>query len=75
VQHRLTAPPCGTTLILPDQIRDMLIHENYLSQKDIEICLAFDIYALAAQPEHEQMRALHEVLRAKYGSDDASGAA
>ena len=25
-----------------DQIREVLIHENYLSQKDIEICQGFD---------------------------------
>ncbi len=43
--------------------------------KDIEICLGFDIDAVATQPEHKPMRDLHEVLRTKYGSDDASGAA
>ena len=58
-----------------DQIREILIHENYLSQKDIEICLAFDIEAVATQPEHKPMRELHEALRTKYGSDDASGPA
>ena len=58
-----------------DQIRETLIHDNYLSQKDIAICLGFDIESLAAQPEHKHMRELHEVLRTKYGSDDASGAA
>src|SRR4030066_151800 len=26
-----------------DQIREVLIHENYLSQKDIELCAAFNI--------------------------------
>ena len=26
-----------------DQIREVLIHGNYLSQKDIEICLCFDV--------------------------------
>lgn len=26
-----------------DQIREVLIHAHYLSQKDIEICAAFDI--------------------------------
>jgi hypothetical protein len=58
-----------------DQIREVLIHENYLSQKDIEICLGFDIESVAAQPEHRPMRDLHEVLRAKYGSDVANNAA
>ena len=58
-----------------DQIREILIHENYLSQKDIKICLGFDIESLAAQAAHQAMRELHEVLRTKYGWDDASGAA
>ncbi|HEX5010777.1 MAG TPA: hypothetical protein VFY71_10270 [Planctomycetota bacterium] len=58
-----------------DQIREVLIHENYLSQKDIEICLGLDIESVATQPEHKPMRELHDVLRAKYGSDVASGAA
>jgi len=58
-----------------DQIREVLIHENYLSQKDIEICLGFDIESVVTQPEHKPMRELHEVLCAKYGSDDARGAA
>jgi len=58
-----------------DQIREILIHENYLSQKDIEICVGFDIDSVATQPEHKPMRELHEVLRTKYGSDDASGTA
>ena len=57
-----------------DQIREVLIHENYLSQKDIEICLGFDIGSLAARPEDKPMLELHEVLRGKYGLDDARGA-
>jgi hypothetical protein len=58
-----------------DQIREVLIHENYLSQKDIEICLRFDIESLAAQPDHGHMRELHDVLRTKYGTDNARGTA
>jgi len=30
-----------------DQIREVLIHGNYLSKKDIEICLGFDVETLA----------------------------
>jgi hypothetical protein len=33
-----------------DQIREVLIHGNYLSHKDIEICLDFDVESLAAGP-------------------------
>jgi len=57
-----------------DQIREVLIHGNYLSQKDIEICLGFNLASLAQQPEFENMRTLHEALKMEYGSDDEHGA-
>lgn len=57
-----------------DQIREVLIHENYLSQKDIGICLGFDIAGLVDQPEFESIRALHEALILEYGPDDDRGA-
>ena len=57
-----------------DQIREMLIHGNYLSQKDISICLSFDLTSLAQQPEFESMRTLHEALKMEYRSDDEHGA-
>ena len=53
-----------------DQIREMLIHGNYMSQKDIEICLGLDIASLAGHPQVENMRELHETLKAAYGSED-----
>jgi hypothetical protein len=56
-----------------DQIREVLIHENYLSQKDIEICLGFDLAGIAAQPEFDSIRTLHEVLKSEYGPDDEYG--
>ena len=34
-----------------DQIREVLIHGNYLSQKDIEICLGFDLGFWGVVPE------------------------
>lgn len=57
-----------------DQIREVLIHGNYLSQKDIDICLGSDLASLAQQPEFESMRTLHEALKVEYGSDDEHGA-
>lgn len=56
-----------------DQIREMLIHGNYLSQKDIEICLGFDVASLADQSEIGSIRTLHEALTSAYGSDDDHG--
>lgn len=56
-----------------DQIREMLIHGNYLSQKDIEICLGFDIESVATEPDHENMRELHLAIVAAYGAVNENG--
>ncbi len=53
-----------------DQIREVLIHGNYLSQKDIEICLGFDLAGIAGRPEIAGIRTLHEALKSEYGPDD-----
>ena len=53
-----------------DQIRELLIHDNYLSQKDIEVCHGFNLSGLADQAEIENMRELHQALKAEYGSTD-----
>ncbi len=54
--------------VTADQIREVLIHGNYLSQKDIEICLGFDLTALAEQPAGEDIQDLHECLKSGYGA-------
>ena len=51
-----------------DQIREVLIHGNYLSQKDIEICLKFDLSSLDQQPVGEDVRQLHECLVSGYSA-------
>lgn len=58
-----------------DQIREVLIHGNYLSQKDIEICLGFDIESLSDRPEISAMREMHAVLVETYKSEAANSAA
>jgi hypothetical protein len=50
-----------------DQIREILIHENYMSQKDIEICHSFDLASLANELQYSNMRELHNALIAEYG--------
>jgi hypothetical protein len=52
-----------------DQIREVLIHGNYLSQRDIEICIGFDLGTFAARPEYQTMRELHDALVAAYGEE------
>lgn len=46
-----------------DQIREVLIHGNYMSQKDIEICLGFDLAGIAERPEIASIRTLHVALK------------
>ena len=54
-----------------DQIREVLIHGNYLSQEDIGICFGFDLASLVDQSQHDNMRELHDALKAGYGYEDA----
>jgi hypothetical protein len=49
-----------------NQIREVLIHENYFSQKDIEICCAFDIAEFAKHPHFTAIESLHQTLLATY---------
>lgn len=51
-----------------DQIREVLIHENYLSQKDIEVCLGMDLASLESGEGVEEMTVLHEELKKAYES-------
>lgn len=52
-----------------DQIREVLIHANYLSQKDVDICRGFDIGTLADHPGYPAIQALHDSLMANYSGD------
>ncbi len=52
----------------PDQIRELLIHKNYLSQKDIEICLIYDLAPLKTDRNFSAIEALHKNLCDTYGS-------
>jgi len=49
-----------------DQIREVLIHGNYMSQKDINICFSFDLGTIADNPEIINIKELHDVLSAKF---------
>src|SRR4030095_6045986 len=51
----------------PDQeIEVNLIHKNYVSIKDIEVCLAHDLSSLAAQPNYPEIRTLHSTLQGEF---------
>ena len=52
-----------------DQLREVLIHENYMSQMDIKLCLAHDLSDLRERGEVAQIEELHNCLRAAYGME------
>lgn len=49
-----------------DQLREVLIHGHYLSQKDVEICLGFDIQVLREELGFAGIEELHQSLHAVY---------
>jgi hypothetical protein len=57
-----------------DQIREVLIHGNYMSQRDINICLEFDAETLKEQAGIAAIRALHETLLMDFKADDPGNA-
>ena len=52
-----------------EQIREVLIRSNYMSRKDIELCLSFDISALG-DDNKETIEALHRSLSETYGTEN-----
>lgn len=52
-----------------DQIREVLIHGNYMAQKDLDFCLGFNVDLLADEPGIDGMRALHAALLDGYASE------
>lgn len=54
-----------------DQIREILIHENYFSQKDIEACLSFEIGSLSADAKFPEIKALFDTFVQAYNPDAA----
>jgi len=51
-----------------DQIREILIHGNYLSQKDIEHLLTFDITQLSAETNYAEMQTLFNAFTTAYAT-------
>ena len=49
-----------------DQIREILIYGNYMSQKDIEFLLTFDITKLSSRRNYAEMEALYDVFKENY---------
>jgi len=58
-----------------DQIREVLIHGNYMSWRDVDICLEFDLADLKEYEGIEAIGTLHKALVKEFKSDESSGAA
>ena len=72
-QNFLTESQCEEEREYPDpkdQIREILIHDHYLSQRDIEICLNFNIDTLRKETGINQIETLHKSLCEDYGVDE-----
>ena len=54
-----------------DQIREILIHGNYMSQKDIEFCLGFDLEPLKSEANYPAIEALHQCLCTSYSNSES----
>ena len=53
-----------------DQIREILIHSNYFSQKDIEACLTFDIASLSGHEHFAEIKRLFDAFVSAYKPED-----
>lgn len=52
-----------------DQIREVLVHANYFSSKDIEACLAFDISAFDGHADVAAIRELFDAFQDAYRTE------
>jgi hypothetical protein len=57
-----------------DQIREVLIHGNYMSQRDIGFCMRHDFTDLRGRDEFPNIEALHQELCAVYGDAETAAA-
>lgn len=51
-----------------DQIRELLIHGNYMSQRDVDFCRGYDVAMLMESDGCKEIQALHEALALDFGT-------
>lgn len=59
---------------IQDQVREILIHESYMSLIDLDFCARFDIVEFAGHPRFAEIEALHAEVKAWVNSDEALAA-
>ncbi|MBZ0108890.1 MAG: hypothetical protein K8F52_09480 [Candidatus Scalindua rubra] len=47
-----------------------LVHEHYLSQKDLEFCLEYDITKLSKQPNYAEIEKILKELKNEYSQEE-----
>jgi hypothetical protein len=52
-----------------DQIREILIHGNYLSTEDMKFCVSYDLSRIADHHQIEGIENLHQSVRNIYGEE------
>jgi hypothetical protein len=57
-----------------DQVREVLIHENYMSLIDLDFCANFDIAEFEGHPHFAEIAALHAEVRGWVESEEALSA-
>jgi hypothetical protein len=55
-----------------EQINEELVHEHYLSQKDLEFCLEYDITKLSGQPDYAEIEKIFEELKNEYSQEETA---
>lgn len=56
--------------VAEEEIEVSLIHENYISLKDIQVCRTLDLQRLSAHPNFADIEILHQSLCDAYPADD-----
>ena len=49
-----------------DQITEILLKKNYLSTKDIEVCLKYDMNSISSNPRFDQIQQLFNTFKTLY---------
>ncbi len=57
---------------IQEQINEELIHEHYMSQKDIEFCLNYNITQLSEQPNYAEIEKIFEELKTEYTQEEST---
>lgn len=57
---------------IQEQINEELIHEHYMSQKDIEFCLDYDITKLSAEQNYAEIEKIFAALKIEYALEEVN---